>query len=70
MPPSFTITLMPYALPKLQISDLSQQSSKASSLLSPSLVASNGEYPRATLMQLAFFVEELNKQQSAIFCCI
>ena len=61
MPPSFAITLMPYILPKPQIQYLSQQSSRASFLLSLSQVDSNDECLRATLMQPAFLVEELNR---------
>ena len=38
--------------------DSSQQLSRAFSLLSPSLVASNGEGPRATSMQPASFIEK------------
>ena len=44
----------------------SQQSSKASSSLSPLLVAFNGECPRATSLQLASLMEELNRHKGAI----
>ena len=50
--------------------DPSQQSSRASSSLSPSLVTSNDECPRATFLQPAFLVEELNRHQGAVLCCI
>ena len=46
--------------------DPSQQLSRASSLLSPSLVASNGECPRATSLQPTSFVEESNRHQGAV----
>ena len=69
-PPSFAITLMPCALPKPRIQDLSQQSSRASSLLSFSQVAFNGECPRATSMQPASLVEELNRHQKIVLRCI
>ena len=52
---------MPYTSPKPQIQNLSQQLSRTSSLLSPLLVASNDKYPRAILMQLAFFIKKLNR---------
>ena len=48
----------------------SQQLSKASSLLSASLIASDGECPRATSLQPAFLVEESKRHQGAIFCCV
>ena len=41
--------------------DPSQKLSKASFLLSPLLVCSNGEFPRATSLQPASLVEESNK---------
>ena len=69
-PPSFAITLMPCASPKPRIQDPSQQSSRASSSPSPSQVASDGKCPRATLMQLASFIEESNRQQGAVLHCI
>ena len=46
--------------------DPSQQSSRASSSLSPSLVASDGECPRATSLQPASLVEESNRHQGAV----
>ena len=48
-------------IPKALDQDLSRQLSKASFLLSPSLVASHSEYPRVISLQLAFLVKELNK---------
>ena len=50
--------------------DLSQQLSRASSLLSPILVVSDGKCPRAILLQPAFLVKESNWYQGAIFCCV
>ena len=50
--------------------DPSQQSSRASFLLSPSLLTSNGECPRATSLQPASLIEELNKHQRAVLRCI
>ena len=50
--------------------DLSQQLSRASSLLSLSLVASNGKCPRATFLQPASLVEESNRHQGAVLRCI
>ena len=64
--PSFAITLMPCALPKPRIQDPSQQPSRASSSPNSSQVASNGEYPRATSMQSASLVKELNRYQGAV----
>ena len=69
-PPSFAITLMLYALPKLRIQDPSQQLSRAFSLLSPLQVASNSECPKATLMQPASLLEESNRHQGAVLCCV
>ena len=50
--------------------DPSQQSSRASSSLSPSLVASDGECPRATSLQPASLVEESNRHQGAVLRCV
>ena len=50
--------------------DPSQQSSRASSLLNPSLVASDGECPRATSLQPASLVEESNRHQGAVLCYV
>ena len=50
--------------------DPSQPLSRASSLLSPLLIASNDECPRATFLQPASYVEESNKQQGAMLCCV
>ena len=47
-----------------------QQSSRVSSSLSSSLVASNGECPRAILLQPASLVEESNRHQGAVLCCV
>ena len=69
-PPSFAITLMPYASPKPWIQNPAQQSSRASSLPSPSQVASNDECPRATSMQPASLVEKSNRHQRAILHCV
>ena len=69
-PPSFAITLMPCALPKPRIQDSAQQSSKASSLPSPSQVAFDGECPRITSMQSTSLVEESNKHQGAVLRCV
>ena len=68
--PSFAITLMPCALPKPWIQDLSHQLSRASSSPSPSQVASDGECPRATSMQPASLVEESNRHQGAVLRCV
>ena len=68
--PSFAITLMPYASPKPQIQDLSQQPSRASSLPSLSQGASDSECPRATLMQPASLIKESNRHQGAVFRCV
>ena len=69
-PPSFAITLMPYASPKPRIQDLTQQSNRASSSPSSSQVASISECPRAISMQLAFLVKESNRHQGAVLCCV
>ena len=50
--------------------DPSQQLSRVSSSLSPSLVASDGECLRATFLQPAFLVEELNRYQGAVLRCV
>ena len=50
--------------------DLSQQLTWTSSLLSSSIVISNGECLRATFLQPASFLEELNKHQGAVLHCI
>ena len=50
--------------------DPSQQLSRASSSLSPSLVASDGECPRATSLQPASLVEESNRHQGAVLRCV
>ena len=50
--------------------DPSQQLSRASSLLSLSLVASNSECPRAISLQPTSFVEESNRHQRAMLCCV
>ena len=50
--------------------DLSQQLSRASSSLNPSLVASNSECPRATFLQPASLVEESNRHQGAMLRCV
>ena len=50
--------------------DPSQQSSRASSLLSSSLVASDGECPRATSLQPASLVEELKRHKGAVLYCV
>ena len=46
--------------------DPSQQLNRVSSSLNPSLVASKGEYPRATFLQPASFAEESNRHQGAM----
>ena len=68
--PSFAITLMPCASPKPRIQDPTQQLSRASSLPNPSQVASDGECPRATSMQLASLVEKSNRHQGAVLYCV
>ena len=50
--------------------DPSQQLSRASSLLSPSLVVSNDECPKVISLQSASLVEELNRHQRAMLCCV
>ena len=50
--------------------DLSQQLSRVFFLLSISLVASDGECPRTTFLQPASLVEESNKHQGAVLCCV
>ena len=62
--------LIPCALPKLWIQDLFQQLNRASSLLSPSLVAPNGECLRVTSMQPTSLVEKLNRHQGAVLCYV
>ena len=59
-PPSFAMTLMSYALPKLWIQDLFKPLGRISSLLSFSQVVSNNEYFRANWRQLASLVKESN----------
>ena len=68
--PSFAIILMLCASPKSRIQDPSQQLSRVFSLLSLSQVASDGECPRATSMQPAFLLEESNRHQGAVLCCV
>ena len=50
--------------------DPSQKLNRASSLLSPLLVAFNSECPRATFLQPAFLVKESNRYQGAVLCCV
>ena len=69
-PPSFAITLIPCASPKLRIQDPTQQSSRAFSSPNLSQVVSDGKCPRATSMQPASLVEESNRHQGAVLCCV
>ena len=50
--------------------DPPQQLSRASSSLSPLLVASDGECFRATFLQPASLVEESNRHQGAVLRCV
>ena len=50
--------------------DPSQQSSRAFSSLSLSLVTSDSECPRAISLQLASLIEESNRHQGAVLCCV
>ena len=50
--------------------DLFQESSRASSSLSPSLVVSNGKCTRVISLQPASFVKESNRHQGAVLRCV